>query len=442
MAGRVGLGSAGGVMVGKKVAVFGLARSGIAAAKRLAAAGAQVTITEKKAATEFDTEIIKNLKARGVAVEFGGHSENAVQSAELIVVSPGIHLDLPILQATRDRGIPIISEIELAYRFLKKPIIAVTGTNGKTTTTTLIGEILKAGGKKVAVAGNIGNPLVEVDDTELDYVVAEISSYQLEAVVDFKPWISVILNIQPDHLERHKTMEEYVRMKARVFANQTGDDYVVYNLDDPAVAKMAQNAQAKLIGFTKSHPGIITLALEAIKIPGKHNLENALAAANAAYLCGIKADVVAEVLRTFPGVEHRIEFAALVNGVEYYNDSKATNPDSTLVALETFRGKGIILILGGRDKGVSLDALAAKVKELVKDVVLIGEAADRFETAFKAEGYDSIQRSDSMQSAVKLSASLAKPGEIVLLSPACASFDMFHDYEERGRVFKSCVKPN
>lgn len=426
--------------INKNVAVFGLARSGIAAAKRLAAAGARVTITEKKAATEFDIEIIKDLKARGVAVEFGGHSENALQSAELIVVSPGIHLDLPIFQKARDRGVPIISEIELAYRFLKKPIIAVTGTNGKTTTTTLIGEMLKAGGKKVAVAGNIGNPLVEVDDTKLDYVVAEISSYQLEAVVDFKPWISIILNIQPDHLERHKTMEEYVKMKARVFENQTGDDYVVYNLDDPAVAKMAQSANAKLIGFTKSHPGIITLALEAIKIPGKHNLENALAAANAAYLCRIKSDVVAEVLRTFPGVEHRIEFTALVNGVEYYNDSKATNPDSTLVALETFRGRGIILILGGRDKGVSLDTLAARVKELVKGVVLMGEAADRFEAALRRTGYTSIQRADAMASAVKLSASLAKPGEVVLLSPACASFDMFHDYEERGRVFKACVK--
>jgi UDP-N-acetylmuramoylalanine--D-glutamate ligase len=424
----------------KNITIFGLARSGVAAAKRLLTAGAQVMITEKKPAGEVDINIIKELQMLGIKVELGGHTEQSVTSAELIVVSPGVHLDIPILEKARAKGIPIISEIELAYHFLKKPIIAVTGTNGKTTTTTLIGEMLKAGGKKVSVAGNIGNPLVEVNDTDLDYVVAEISSYQLETIRDFKPWISVILNIQPDHLERHKTMEEYIKMKARVFENQTGDDYVVYNLDDPAIAKMVQSAQAKLIGFTKSHPGIITLPLEEIRIPGKHNLENALAAANAVYLCGIKSDVVAEVLRTFPGVEHRIEFTALVNGVEYYNDSKATNPDSTLVALETFRGKGVILILGGRDKGVSLDALAARVKELVKGVVLIGEAADRFEAALRAVGYNFIQRADAMTSAVKLSAFLAKPGEIVLLSPACASFDMFHDYEERGRVFKACVK--
>ncbi|MFH1541508.1 MAG: UDP-N-acetylmuramoyl-L-alanine--D-glutamate ligase, partial [bacterium] len=321
-----------------------------------------------------------------------------------------------------------------------KPIVAVTGTNGKTTTTTLIGEMLKAGGKKVAVAGNIGNPLVEVDDTNLDYVVAEISSYQLEASKDFKPWVSVILNIQPDHLARHGSMEEYIKTKAKIFGNQTGDDYLVYNQDDSQVVSMVKPAKAKMIGFTKEQAGIITLNPEEIKIPGRHNLENSLAAAQAAYLCGIDKAIVAEVLKTFPGVEHRIEYVATKNGVEFRNDSKATNPDSTMVALDTYKGRGTILILGGSDKGTDLADLSNKVKQTVKEVVLIGEAADRFEQALRLVNFNSIHRATSLPEAVKKSYSLAGKDELVLLSPACASFDMFNNYEERGRVFKEVVQ--
>lgn len=413
-----------------------MGKSGIASARKLVSAGARVGATDINAS--IDTGGIEKL---GVALELGGHTLKAIEGADLIVVSPGVHLDIPILEEARKRGVPIISEIELAYGFLTKPIIAVTGTNGKTTTATLIGEMLKAAKLKAAVAGNIGYPLVEVDDSKLDYVVAEISSYQLETIDKFKPRISVILNIQPDHLERHHTMQGYIDQKARIFMNQTGDDCVVYNQDDPKVCEMVKGARAKIIGFSKTHPGIITLGPDEIKIPGRHNLENSLAAASAAYLCGVSKDAVAEVLRTFPGVEHRIEYVITVDGVEFYNDSKGTNPDSTLVAIDTFPGRGIVLILGGRDKGVGLEPLAQKVKDKVKAVVLVGEASDRFEETLRKVGYRSIHPAGfSMEEAVKKSFSLAEAGDIVLLSPACASFDMFDNYEERGKVFKQICK--
>ena len=419
------------------VTVFGLAKSGIAAAKKLASLGAKVLVTDIKA--EADPALLKELKQLGIAIELGGHSAKAIAGAELIVVSPGIHLDIPILEEAKQKGIPIISEIELAYCLLTKPIIAVTGTNGKTTTTTLIGELLKAGGKKVAVAGNIGYPLVAVDDQDLDYIVAEISSYQLETIDKFQPWISVILNIQPDHLDRHGSMEEYIKQKARIFKNQTSDDYLVFNGDDSAVKKMVKQAKVKLIEFSKKHPEIITLAPGEIKIPGRHNLENALAAASAAYLCGVDKQTVAQVLKTFPGVEHRIEFITSINGVEFYNDSKATNPDSTLVAIETFKDRGLILILGGRDKGVALDTLVSEIRQHVKAVVLVGEATQRFNEALTKAGYKNIYFADSMKGAAERSLKLGAPGDIALLSPACASFDMFSNFEERGRVFKQAV---
>ncbi|MBU0629884.1 MAG: UDP-N-acetylmuramoyl-L-alanine--D-glutamate ligase [Candidatus Margulisbacteria bacterium] len=425
-------------MNGKKVIVVGLGKSGFSAAIKLAGLGAVVTATDQKGESLFSKELLGLLTGKGIKLALGGNPPELAAGADLVVVSPGIHLDIPILASARQKNIPIISEVELAFRFLTKPVIAITGTNGKTTTTTLIGEMLKAGGKRLAVAGNIGLPLIEVDDSSLDYVVAEISSYQLEAIVDFKPFISVILNIQPDHLERHHTLAEYIAQKQRIFANQTGDDYLVYNADDPQVVKMAQEAKAQLVPFAKEEAArIISLVPEEIRIPGRHNLENALAAASVAALCGIKKEKVAKVLKTFPGVEHRIEFVQKKKGIGFYNDSKGTNPDSTIVAIETFKGKGLVLILGGRDKGVDLDEMVKRIKDNVKAVVLIGEAADRFETALRKAGYDQIFRAGfSMGDAVREAYRLAEKGDIVLLSPACASFDMFSNYEERGRIFK------
>ncbi|MBI5399996.1 UDP-N-acetylmuramoyl-L-alanine--D-glutamate ligase [Candidatus Saganbacteria bacterium] len=423
----------------KRVSIFGLAKSGLAAARRLIKLNANVFVSERRLSEQIDPAIINELNTLGIKSEFGGHSDKAIEKAELIVVSPGVHLDIPVLKKAQEKGIPIISEIELAARLLTKPIIAITGTNGKTTTTTLIGEMLRAGGKKIAIAGNIGLPLIEVADTNLDYIVVEVSSYQLETIDKFKPWVSVILNIQPDHLERHGSLESYINQKARIFMNQSGDDYIIYNLDDSDVVKMAQKSGAKLIGFSLKQTAIIALSPAEIKIPGRHNLSNALAAAQAAYLCGVSPKQVADVLKTFPGVEHRIEFVAKINGVEYYNDSKATNPDSTLVALETFNNKKIILILGGRDKGVSLDKLVEKIKQNVRAVILIGEAAGRFRAALTSVGFSAIHPASSLADAVALSAKFAQPGDIVLLSPACSSFDMFDNYEERGRVFKKLV---
>ena len=424
---------------GKNITVLGMARSGIASAKKLASLGAKVLLSEAKPAEQIDPNLIETLKAAGVNLELGGHTDQTIESADMIVVSPGIHLDIPILEQAKQKKIPIISEIELAYQILKKPMIALTGTNGKTTTTTLLGEMLKAGGKKVAVAGNIGNPLIEVAETNLDYIVAEISSYQLEATKEFKPWISVVLNIQEDHLERHHSMAEYIKQKSRIFINQTSDDYLVYNGDEVIVKEMVTKAKAKLVSFKKSDKTIITLDPAEIKIPGEHNLENALAAAQVAYLCGIEKETVNQVLKTFPGVEHRIEFVRSIKGIDFYNDSKATNPDSTIVALKTFSDNKVIVILGGKDKGVTLNKMIELIKQKAKAVVLLGEASQRFEKALKDSGYNNLYRSNSLSDAVSKIIELGEDGDIGLLSPACASFDMFKNYEERGKIFKQAV---
>jgi UDP-N-acetylmuramoylalanine--D-glutamate ligase len=428
----------------KKVAVFGLGVSGIAAIKKLSAMGARVFASEAKPETAFNTSLLSDLRTLSSDLEFGGHTLKAIENTALIVVSPGIHLDLPVFTAAREKGIPILAEIELAYRILSKPIIAVTGTNGKTTTTTLIGEMLTAAGKKVAVAGNIGAPLIGVEDADLDYVVAEISSYQLEGTHTFRPFISVLLNIQPDHLERHHTLEKYAEQKARVFLQQDANDYLVYNADDPAVCELVKDANPIKMGFSKSNPSSLGMPAEEIKIPGRHNLENALAAAETAKLCKVSAAVIANVLRTFSGVPHRIELVKEVKGVRFYNDSKATNPDSALVALETFSeekggGRKVILILGGRDKGVSLDVLCQKVKQTAKAVILIGEAEERFRKELEKLGVANMSHAGSMQEAVRLAYRLAQKGDVVLLSPACASFDMFTNYEERGDAFRQAV---
>ena len=334
----------------KNVTIFGLGRSGAAAARRLVPLGAKITITESLPEDKLDQELIREMKHLGIKLEMGGHTEAAIEKTDLVVMSPGVHLDLPVILEAGKKGIPVISEIELAFRFLCKPIIAVTGTNGKTTVCTLIGEFLKAAGKSAAVAGNIGRPLVSVDDTDLDFVVAEISSYQLETIVTFRPWISLLLNLTEDHLERHKSMNAYAAAKARVFMNQKRNDYLIYNADDKLVNALASNSEAVNIPFSKK---TAFLDPAGMLIPGEHNLENSLAAAHAARLCGVPLETVRQVLATFPGVEHRIEFVTEKNGVKFYNDSKGTNPDSTVVALKSLStGKrNIILIAGGRDKG-------------------------------------------------------------------------------------------
>jgi len=419
---------------GKKVTVFGLGRSGAAVARKLAGLKSDVTITESKSEDKLDNDLVSEMKKIGVRLETGGHSNRSIEGADLIVLSPGVHTDLVTLEEARKLRIPIISEIELACRFISKPIIAITGTNGKTTTTTLIGEFLKAYGKKVAVAGNIGNPLISVDDKDLDFLVVEVSSYQLETIVTFRPWISLILNLAEDHIERHKSMEEYSAAKARIFLNQRKTDYLIYNADDKLVSSIAASSEARLVPFSKNKP---FLDPREMLIPGEHNLENALAAAQAALICGVTIDTIKKVLSTFPGVEHRIEFVTEKRGVKFYNDSKGTNPDSTIVALKALSNgqKNIILIAGGKDKGGDLADMARLISTTVKKVILIGEAANRFGKVLKTD----LIFSGDLKEAVNTAYSLAGQGDIVLLSPACASFDMFSNFEERGKIFKELV---
>jgi len=434
-----------------KIAVFGAGKSGIAVAKKLGKNS--VFLTEEK--KRLDGKVLSELKRSGIKFELGGHTEKALNGTDLIVVSPGISLDIPILKTAKKRNIPIIGEIELAYSFIKKPIIAVTGTNGKTTTTALIGRMLKDHGCKVAVAGNIGHPLISVNDSHLDMIVAEISSYQLETAKSFKPWISIILNITEDHLTRHKTMKAYAKAKAKIFIRQGRDDLLIYNLDDKRVAGIVQDAKCKKIPFSQNKHlkdgafldkgGIFygskpVCKISEIRLKGRHNIENCLAAVAAAMACKVPPSSIRRTLSEFKGVEHRIEFVKRSAGVSFYNDSKGTNPDSTIVAIKAlFPAHKIVLILGGRDKMTDIKPMCREIKSHVKDVVLIGEAKERFRQCLKKSGFKNIFEAGTFNEAVKRSYQLAARGDAVLLSPACASFDMFNNFEERGKVFKKIV---
>jgi UDP-N-acetylmuramoylalanine--D-glutamate ligase len=435
----------------RKITVFGAGKSGIAIAEKL---GKEfVFLTEEKKV--IDPKALRALKALNIPFELGGHTKRSLEGTDLIVVSPGVHLDIPILKTARKRKIPIIGEIELASAFLNKPIIAVTGTNGKTTTTALIGRLLSYYGYKTAVAGNIGYPLISVNDSKLDLIVAEVSSYQLETVRKFKPWISIILNITEDHLTRHKTMEEYTKAKAAIFKNQGKNDHLIFNFDDDRVKKIARTAKCGKIAFSREtflkdgasvKDGYICYknkricAIDDIKIKGYHNIENSLAAVSAALLCKVSPASVRKTLMNFKGVEHRIEFVKKTRGVSFYNDSKGTNPDSTIVAIKTlYPAHRIVLILGGRDKMTDLTRMCEEVKKHVKDVVLVGEAKKRLRQSLRKAGFGQIHEASSFMEAVKRSYKLAGHGDAVLLSPACASFDMFSNFEERGKVFKDIV---
>lgn len=442
---------------GKNVLILGLARSGIAAAIELINLGAKVTASDMKSKGELKD--IAALESKGAQLVFGEHPLSLLNGCDLIVLSPGVPSDINILDEARKRDIPIISELELGFWFAKAPIIAVTGTNGKTTTTTLIGEIFKNEGKNITLAGNIGIPLVrEVEKAEAkDFLIVEVSSFQLENIMHFKPKISVILNISEDHLNRHKTFENYIETKARIFENQTEEDYAVLNYDDPIVRSFIKRIKAKTMFFSQKEElsrgiyvknGVIVirengkiyplLKAEELGIKGSHNLENALAAACVAWICRINLNNVAETLKDFHGVEHRLEFVAEIGQVKFINDSKATNPHSAQKAIEALN-EPIVLIAGGYDKKSDYTDLIRAFSGKVKKLILIGDTADVIEDAAKKQGFYDIQKTDSLQQAVKLAYSAATPGDVVLLSPACASWDMFESFEERGRIFKEAV---
>lgn len=445
---------------GKTILVLGAGISGISVAKILRGYGANVTLSDAKSAEKISHDL-SGLTASGVTLSLGRpQDESLLQGVDYLVLSPGISIYNPLVEAAASNGILVMSEIEVAYRLCKAPIVAITGTNGKTTTTTLIGEILKATGQEVVVGGNIGQALSkEVQDVTAEgVVVAEISSFQLEGIIDFRPRVAAILNLTPDHIDRHRTLDTYREMKERIFANQRPEDHVILNYDDPSVRAMAGRAPSQVVFFSRMKEleqgifvkdGVITIRWQNkrvdvvpvadLKIPGSHNVENALAACGVAYFAGAGPEAMARVLKSFTGVEHRIEAVETINGVTYYNDSKATNPESSIKALEAFPGH-IILIAGGRDKNTDLTEFMQLAKERVDHLILLGEAAERFGQAAAQYGVSQIHQVKNYEEAVKLAHSLAREPQIVLLSPACASYDMFNNYEERGRAFKDLVR--
>ena len=440
----------------KRVLVVGLARTGMATALFCAAQGARVTATDTRTESELDAAVAELRKA-GVGLELAGHRQELIQGADLIIPSPGVPADAPLLQSARSKGVTIWSEIELASRFLKGRLIGITGSNGKTTTTSLIEHILRKAGFSTILAGNIGTPLISCVEKTSDktITIAELSSFQLELIEKFRPNISVFLNLTPDHLDRHHTLESYAAAKARIFENQTEADSAVLNADDPGTTPYAP-AKPQLFWFSRkqrvAQGAFVTgndilfrsegteekvLKLADIPLAGSHNVENVLAAVAAARLAGAQPAAVAKGVRSFAGVEHRLEFVAEIGGVRFYNDSKATNVDATLKALDAFPGR-ILIILGGKDKGSDYTVLQPRLREKAILALLIGAAAGKIEK--QIAGSVAIEQAGTIERAVETAANAARPGDVVLLAPACASFDQFQNYEHRGRVFKELVQ--
>jgi UDP-N-acetylmuramoylalanine--D-glutamate ligase len=440
---------------GKRVLVVGLARTGVATALFCAARGAIVTATDTRTENAI-AEGLAQIRAAGVSLELGGHRENTVLEQDLVIPSPGVPADAPLLQAARAKGITIWSEIELADRFLRGRLIGITGSNGKTTTTSLVEHILRSAGVSTILAGNIGTPLIAhiEQSSEATITVVELSSFQLELIDTFRPDLSVFLNLTPDHLDRHHTLEAYGAAKARIFENQTEADSAILNADDPATKtyapvkpqvfwfsrkqRVAQGAFVKEseIVFRRDGKDETVLKLQDIPLAGAHNVENVLAAVVAARLAGVEPAAIAKGVRSFSGVEHRLEFVAEIGGVRYYNDSKATNVDATLKALDAFPGR-ILVILGGKDKGSDYTALQQLLRAKAILALLVGAAADKIEK--QITGSVAMERAGTIERAVEIASRAARPGDVVLLAPACASFDQFENYEHRGGVFKDLV---
>jgi len=447
---------------GKSILIAGAAKSGIAAARFLLARGARVILTDMKTRDVLETEIapLQDIAAKSgeLVLELGGHRNESFARCDLVIVSPGIPLALPMFEISRNAGIPIIAEIELAYRHLKGKIIGITGSNGKTTTTTLAARLLAGAGLQGHAAGNIGTPLISYadDSSPEDIYAVELSSFQLEGIQQFRPLIGSILNLTPDHLDRYAGFDAYIAAKRRIFMNQKETDYAVLNADDARTAAIGTSINARPVWFsrmkTPARGAFIRgsrvifrdetgerdlFGVSAVALKGAHNLENVLAACSMAILSGAAPESLEESIRTFPGVEHRIEFVAELDGVQYYNDSKATNVDATIKSIEAFENN-VLLIAGGRDKAGDFAALRTPVRERVKNLVVIGEAAGKLKKALS--DITGVSEAQSMQEAVSICRALARHGDVVLLAPACASFDMFRDYEHRGRVFKEAVR--
>ncbi len=452
---------------GCSVAVVGIGKSGVAASHLLHSVGAHVTIVDEKDESLL-VDQVTSLRQDAIRVLTGRALQEALRDVDLVVLSPGVPTDHPALTNVRSRGVRIIGEIELASWYFDVPLIAVTGTNGKSTTVRLIGAILEESGKKSFVGGNVGVPLCEallppsaskwpqrLSTASYEYVIAEVSSFQLETIEQFHPWLSAVLNITPDHLDRHPSLRHYQASKQKIFQNQTEGDVAVLNLDDPIVAGMGEAFSGSVIGFSlvrSLQQGVylqgheikarlneletVVVTRDQISLPGNHNLANVLAAVAIGMLCGCPLEAIRRAVSTFPGLEHAMEFVREVRGVKYINDSKGTNVEATGKALESFE-EPILLILGGKDKGGDFNLLSDLVRRKVKRVFVIGEATSRLVQVLK--GVKPISLAQSLSEAVALADREADGGDVVLLSPACASFDMFRNYDERGKEFKRLV---
>lgn len=442
----------------KKVLVIGAAVSGIPSVRFLVSQGSKVVLNDSKKIEDLKSviETLGNIEYELVA---GSHPLELAEECDFAVISPGVPLGMPLVVEMKRLGKEVIAEIELGYRFARAPFLAITGTNGKTTTTTLLGEIMKADNKKAFITGNIGNALVGevLIANEDDFFVTEVSSFQLESIVTFKPKVAAILNITPDHLDRHKTIQGYTDAKLRIFENQSQDEFAILNWDNEETRILKDRINSRVLYFSRTvilNEGAwvennevwvaldnrkeFVINIEDIFIPGTHNIENVLAASLMAYCAGVSPKTIGKAVKDFKGVEHRVEYVDEINGVTYFNDSKGTNPDAAIKAIEAMK-RPTILIAGGYDKEAEFDGLIKAFGGTVKLLILLGETKNKIAEAAEKNGFSSYKFVESMEAAVKIAYQEALPGDCVLLSPACASWDMYKNYEQRGAIFKECV---
>ncbi len=444
----------------KKILVVGMGKSGKAAAQAMVKLGADVSVQDNKAEDSIDSQLLAFLRDKSVTCYLGCEPDD-MSIFDMLILSPGVSPELNFIKKAKTAGAEIIGELEIAYRIGSGQYVAITGTNGKTTTTTLVGEIYKEAGKKTYVVGNIGVAVISkaLAAEEDSWLITETSSFQLETIKDFRPEVSAILNLTPDHIDRHKTMENYGRAKAAVFKNQTPDQYCVVNYDDKECLGLTENCNAKVVPFSrkttldfgvyvdgdtiiiKDEDGKITEICRPVdlQIPGAHNLENALAACAIAYFGGIEPKVIGKVLREFRGVEHRIELCNTIDDIRFVNDSKGTNPDASIKAIEAMK-ENIILIAGGYDKDASFDEFVKAFEGRVKTLLLMGKTATKIKEVAEKEGFTNSIILKDMEACVREAYRIAQPGDVVLLSPACASWDMYTSFEQRGKHFKACVQ--
>ncbi len=448
------------ILKGKQVLVFGAAKSGISAAKLLQKAGAAVVLYEERKDFDITKFYGKIDTGENFRAYFGDFPLDLLDEIDLMIISPGIALEHPFVKKVQERNIPVWGELELAYRFAKGKIIGITGTNGKTTTTSLAGEIIKTYYNEVFVAGNIGTPYSDIatDTTEKSVTVLEVSSFQLETIHEFHPHVSIILNITPDHLDRHHTMENYVSLKANIAKNQDENDLCILNYEDEYTREIGSRIKTQVLYFSSERKlknglyldgddivyrknGYIDkiINVNELKILGKHNYENVMACVGIGLAMGIPVELIKKAVTSFTGVEHRIEYVDTINGVKYYNDSKATNPDAAIKAVKAMKNP-TILIAGGYDKGVAFDSLIRSFDGKIKTLVLLGQTADKIADTAVKYGFSDIIMVKDLKEAVSASARISKSGDAVLLSPACASWDMFDNFEQRGTMFKKYVK--